>query len=94
MQPLPFNPCRFEDAVVPSAEVHRARVVAVLVGNERRVLAKVSIRAQIEDRIDGRLIQWHVSFARCTLELADLDLPAAGELHAISFEENLISSAA
>ena len=84
MQTFLLDPRRFEDAVVASAEVDRARVFAMLVGDERCVLTEVPLRAQIEDCIHGSLIEWHVTLARCTLELADLDLSAAGELHTVA----------
>ena len=71
MQTLPLDARRFENAVVASAEVHRARVVAMLVGDERRVLTEVPLCAQVEDRIHGCLIQRHVALARRALELAE-----------------------
>ena len=45
VQSLLFDACRFEDAVVSSAKVDRARVAAVLVGDQRRVLAEVAFCA-------------------------------------------------
>ena len=44
MQTFLLNARRFEDAVVAPAEVDGARVAAVLVGDQRRVLAEVSAR--------------------------------------------------
>ena len=56
VQPLLLDARRFEDAVVAATEVHRACVVAMLVGNQRRVLAEVTLRAQVEDGVDRCLV--------------------------------------
>ena len=84
VQAFLLDACRFEDAVVTPAEVYRARVVAVLAGDERRVLTEVPLRAQVEDGVDRRLVQRHVALAGRALELADLDLSAARELRAVA----------
>ena len=84
VQALLLDACRFEDAVVAATEVDGTRVAAVLVGDQRRVLAEVPLRAQVEDGVDRRLVERHVALARRALELADLDFPAAGGLRAVA----------
>lgn len=69
MQPFPLDSNGFEDTVVASVEVDQERVVPVLVGDERCILIEALLRAQIENRINGRLVQWHVALARRVLEL-------------------------
>lgn len=57
-----------------STEVDRAHVVLMLVGDERRVLIEMLLRVQIKDRVDGCLVQRHITFAQCALELVSLNL--------------------
>ena len=56
METFLLNPCRFEDAIVAATKVDWAGVVAMLVGNQRRVLAEVPFRLQVEDGVDRRLV--------------------------------------
>ena len=84
VQALLLNARRFEDAVVAASEINGACVAAMLVGDQRRILAEVAFRAQVEDGVDRHLVQRHVALARRALELANFDLPAACELHAVA----------
>ena len=84
VQTFLLNARRFEDAVVPPPEIHRARVAAIFVGDQRRVHTEVTLGSQVEDGVDRRLVERHVALARRALELADLDLPAARELRAFA----------
>lgn len=48
-----LNARSFKNATVVPAEVDQARVVAVLIRNERRVLAEVPLCTQVKNRVDG-----------------------------------------
>ena len=51
-----LDPHRFKDAVVAFAEVHRLGVAALLVWNQRAIFSEVSLRSQLQNGIDRRLI--------------------------------------
>ena len=84
VQALLLDACRFEDAVVSPAEVDGARVVAFFVGDQGCILSKVAFGSQVEYGVNSRLVERYVALAGRALELADPDLPAAGELRAVA----------
>lgn len=84
VQPLLLDACRVEDTVVAASEVHGAGIAAVLVGDQGCVLAEVSLRSEVEDCVDGCLVQRHVALAGRALELADPDLAPASGLSAVA----------
>ena len=75
-----FQSRAFEDAVIPLAEVHRTGETACFVANKWRILAEVSLFAQLLDHGDRGRIQRHVALARCGFELADPHLRALVEV--------------
>ena len=67
----------------PQGRRDRARVTAILVRDQRRVLSEISLVSKVEDGVDRCLIDRRVALAGRALELADLDFSTAGELYSV-----------
>lgn len=84
VQALLLNASRVEDAVVAPAEVDWAGVVAVFIGDQGCIFTEVPLRTEVEDGVNGGLVERHIALAGRCLELADLHLSAAGEFCTIA----------
>ena len=66
-----------EDSIESFAEVDRSGDFAVLVGDERSVLAEVEFFTQVFDHFDRGIVERDVTLACCALEFADDHLSPA-----------------
>ena len=69
---FPIQSRRLQDAVIPFAEVHRAGVVALLIGDQGAVLPEVPFRSQGEDGVHGRWVQRNIPLAGGGFQLSHL----------------------
>ena len=76
MQTLFLYPCRYQNAVVPLAEIYRPGVVAMLIWHQGRVLPEVGFLSQVLDHGDGRVVEGHGSLAGGRFQLAHFHIPA------------------
>ena len=60
-----------EDSIESFAEVDGSGDFAVVVGNQRTVLAEVEFFAEVFDHVDSGIVKRDVALACCTLEFAD-----------------------
>ena len=60
-----------EDSVESFAEVDGSGDFAVLVGDQRAILAEVEFFAKVFDHFDGSVVEGDVALAGCALEFAD-----------------------
>ena len=65
MQAFCFYPSRPEYSVEAFAEVDGSGDFAVLVRDERTVLAKVELASQVFDHFDSGIVERDVALARC-----------------------------